>query len=452
MRPARIALVCVVALGSLTSNSLPAQALTSVTATGTNSSICNQNGSDLGVAVGAVTSERLGNGDCLVKFFTVKNNYSWSRPVGVTSFKVLVVGGGGGAGAGGSRSGTTCASGADDRVGGGGAGGGGGQVRESTLQFSSPVNVTISVGSGGTGGTKGGCGQAGNSGNAGESSSVATFIAQGGEGGGGGTTDGAGGTGGSTLNSAGTTLTGSTRPGSGDCNASATISCFAAGGGAGAGGAAVQFTSSVTNTRGGAGGVGVTPSLLSVSGTFGGGGGGGNRHSYSLPSATRYGGTATDGGGAGFADGVGTAGTTNTGGGGGGGRGNGASDANSVNSAAGTAGGSGFVAIQYSPATTSVVAAPSISGAIYKGISSTISVSIELQGVVRFYVNGKRIATCKNRTTSGTYPNNVATCEWKPAVSGRNIITATLTPTNNVYLTSTSTPAVFLVFNRTTRR
>lgn len=451
MKKGYLGLISALAATSLLAAPPKASALTTVTATGTNPTICNQSGSDLGSSVGDITAVRLANGDCVVKFLTVKNNYSWDRPIGVTTFKVLVVGGGGGAGAGGSRTGTTCSTNADDRVGGGGGGGGGGQVRETTLEFSSPSTIAIAVGGGGAGGAVAACGLAGNNGSSGGSSSISTFVAVGGGGGGGGTSDGAGGSGGASTNSLGASLAGSVRVGSTDCTITVTYSCYAAGGGAGSGAAAIQFTSTVTNTRGGAGGAGVTPTLVTVSGSFGGGGGGGNRHSLSSPGATRYGGTATDGGGAGLADGVGTAGTANTGGGGGGGRGNGSTGAGMVNAAAGTSGGSGIVAIQYTPATISVVTAPSITGTIYKGISSTISVSVELTGIVRFFVDGKRIATCKDRTTSGSYPNNVATCSWKPPVSGYHTIKATLTPSNNLYSTASASAQVF-VRNRTTSR
>jgi hypothetical protein len=452
MGKGRLALTTVLIAASLVTIPTPANALTAVTATGTNPAICNQSGLDLGAATGDVTAERLVTGDCLIKFLTVKADYSWSRPVGVTTIKVFVVGGGGGSGAGGSRAGTSCAVNANDRVGGGGGGGGGGQVREDTLTIASPTNISIAVGSGGAGGAVGGCGQAGGTGSNGGSSSVATLIALGGNGGGGGTNDGAGGSGGSTRNSSGTTLSGSSRPGSGDCSDAASTGCFVAGGGAGAGGAAATITGTAITTSGGSGGVGVAPALVTLSGTYGGGGGGGNRHTQSSPLASRTGGSATGGGGAGIADGAGTAGTTNTGGGGGGGRANGSTAANNVNAPPGATGGSGIVAIQYTPTSTSVVNAPSISGSIYKGINSTISVSIEITGVVRFFANGKRISTCLTRVTSGSYPNNVATCNWKPSFSGRNILTATLTPSNNLFSPSTSSPVVFNVLNRSSTR
>jgi VCBS repeat-containing protein len=96
--------------------------------------------------------------------------------------------------------------------------------------------------------------------------------------------------------------------------------------------------------------------------------------------------------------------------------------------------------------------APTVSGTINKGIATTITVTINVAGKVRFFVGGKRISTCKDRTTSGTYPNNSATCSWRPAVTGRQILTATLTPTDNTFSASTSAATTVQVVRRGTVR
>ncbi len=96
--------------------------------------------------------------------------------------------------------------------------------------------------------------------------------------------------------------------------------------------------------------------------------------------------------------------------------------------------------------------APTVSGTINKGVATTITVSINVAGKVRFFVGGKRISTCKDRTTSGTYPNNTATCSWRPAVTGRQILTATLTPTDNTFSASTSAPTTVQVVRRSAPR
>lgn len=74
---------------------------------------------------------------------------------------------------------------------------------------------------------------------------------------------------------------------------------------------------------------------------------------------------------------------------------------------------------------------PTVSGTVYKGINTTISLTIDVSARVRFFVNGKRISTCKDRVTSGSYPNNVATCIWKPSTIGKSYLSATITPTAN---------------------
>jgi VCBS repeat-containing protein len=96
--------------------------------------------------------------------------------------------------------------------------------------------------------------------------------------------------------------------------------------------------------------------------------------------------------------------------------------------------------------------APTISSTIYKGVVETITVTINVAGKVRFFVGGKRISTCKDRVTSGSYPNNSATCLWKPPVTGRQVLTATLTPTDSSFSSSTSAPTTVFVTKRGTVR
>ena len=108
-----------------------AQAAT-VTATGTNPSVCNQTVDD----ITGVTAERLANGDCVIQFTSTAKTINWTVPAGVTSAEVLVVGGGGGGGDS-SLSAT------------GGGGGAGGYFSSSSVAVSG--NILISVGAGGSG-------------------------------------------------------------------------------------------------------------------------------------------------------------------------------------------------------------------------------------------------------------------------------------------------------------
>ena len=101
---------------------------------------------------------------------------------------------------------------------------------------------------------------------------------------------------------------------------------------------------------------------------------------------------------------------------------------------------------------TSNLGAPTVSGTIYKGISTTISVTVGTAGKVRFFVGNKRIANCLARSTTGSYPNFSATCSWKPSVSGRATLTARVTPTDNSFSAATSEATSILVLRRTNQR
>ena len=98
------------------------------------------------------------------------------------------------------------------------------------------------------------------------------------------------------------------------------------------------------------------------------------------------------------------------------------------------------------------ISAPTISGTISKGTPTSITVTLNVSGRVGFFVGGKRISTCKAVSTSGAYPNTSATCSWRPALTGRQILTATLTPTDNTFSASTSAPTTVQVVRRTTPR
>lgn len=101
---------------------------------------------------------------------------------------------------------------------------------------------------------------------------------------------------------------------------------------------------------------------------------------------------------------------------------------------------------------TASLGAPTVSGVIYKGVISTISVSSTAAGRVAFFVGGKRISTCLSRATTGSYPSFTATCSWKPSVMGRQILTARITPTDLTFSASTSAGSEVRVFRRTNSR
>jgi hypothetical protein len=87
---------------------------------------------------------------------------------------------------------------------------------------------------------------------------------------------------------------------------------------------------------------------------------------------------------------------------------------------------------------------------ISKGVSITASAAVNVAGKVTFTLAGKRIAGCLNKVASGTTPITV-TCTFKPALSARQLITATLTPTLGAYPTTASTVERFILKRSTTR-
>jgi len=101
---------------------------------------------------------------------------------------------------------------------------------------------------------------------------------------------------------------------------------------------------------------------------------------------------------------------------------------------------------------SAVIATPTFSAAAYKGRSITISVTVSTPGKVRFFVAGKRVPNCLSMSTSGTYPNYSATCAWTPALSGNQLVRATVTPTNNAIGAVTSDNSPIYIFRRTNNR
>jgi len=96
--------------------------------------------------------------------------------------------------------------------------------------------------------------------------------------------------------------------------------------------------------------------------------------------------------------------------------------------------------------------APSVSGSVYKGTQITITVTSSAAGKVRFFLGGKRISGCLSKSTTGSYPSFTATCAWKPPVSGRQILTAQITPTDNTFSAATSPSTEVRVLKRAVSR
>jgi hypothetical protein len=295
------------------------------------------------------------NGDKVLTF-TNTTACDWTLPLGVTTFKVLVVGGGGGGGAD------------------GGSGGGGGAIYAGTINRSTDTNrkITVTVGAGGAGvfhtpNAAGGAGTSSTLVYTDQNSQTLTLTSSGGGVGvWGGPTDAtyAGGSGGST-------------PSVSDNSSLISITEITkSAGGAGGNGINFESTSSVPGN-----GTGGTNSITEFSGNYGGGGGGGA--TQKTPTTGRTGGTGSYGGGNGGGGLTGTtvatcptAGAINSGGGGGGGAahgdvGNCANEA--YNSRNGKSGAAGVVKIRYTPVT--VPTNPS-SFSSSESVANTVTVAI----------------------------------------------------------------------------
>lgn len=103
-------------------------------------------------------------------------------------------------------------------------------------------------------------------------------------------------------------------------------------------------------------------------------------------------------------------------------------------------------------ASAATLGAPSISGTVKKGNSSTISVSVNGPGFVRFLIGGKRIPGCLKVATSGTSPNFTASCTLKPSVKGTRTFSASFTPSDTTFLAANSPSTTYLISNRTNQR
>jgi hypothetical protein len=101
---------------------------------------------------------------------------------------------------------------------------------------------------------------------------------------------------------------------------------------------------------------------------------------------------------------------------------------------------------------SSTIGSPTFSGSTMKNATVTISITSNVAGRARFFINSKRIPNCLSRSTTGSYPNFTATCAWKPPVTGRQSVSATFTPTDNTFSVTNSPVATIQILKRTTTR
>jgi hypothetical protein len=77
-----------------------------------------------------------------------------------------------------------------------------------------------------------------------------------------------------------------------------------------------------------------------------------------------------------------------------------------------------------------------------------ITANITVASKVTFRVNGKILPGCKNKSTTGSSPNIVATCTWKPSNRGNVSLTAGAVPTGAGISSTTSSPVSIMVGKR----
>ncbi len=100
------------------------------------------------------------------------------------------------------------------------------------------------------------------------------------------------------------------------------------------------------------------------------------------------------------------------------------------------------------PASSITLGGPS-NATDHQSITTTATLGIAgTNGKVTFFANGKRIPGCIGKLSSALS----ASCSWKPSRRGAVTVTASLTPTDTGYGSSTSAPKTILVSNRTNNR
>lgn len=369
----------------------PSAHAATVTATGTDAAICNQ---EVSTSTG-VTVQRLVGGDCLIAFTQPSTLAAWTAPSDLYSVRYLVIGGGGGG-----------ATGYDSA---GGGGGGAGMMLTGSLSIAPGTDYEINVGAGGNGGANA---RANNWGSAGTETTFSLITASGGQGGYGSRSA----PGGARVGGAaqvGTTTSG--RGGNGGTGGS---------GGGGGGGASGAGGNGAVSAGGGSAGAGLASDITGTSVTYAAGGSGGS----SVSAVT------------------GASGSNNTG------RGGNAGGGANASSGGGGAGGSGVVYIRYSttPAVfNSLKVQGGLSAARYR-TSTTLEASVQSEGRVTFLADGKRIPRCIDIAATGSANNYVATCNWLPSRKGAVSIGAITKPTAPGLTSRTSTNVS--VITRTTRR
>ena len=101
---------------------------------------------------------------------------------------------------------------------------------------------------------------------------------------------------------------------------------------------------------------------------------------------------------------------------------------------------------------TWTIGAPTLSGSVYKGVTTSLRVSINAPGKVLFRMDGKRIPNCLAVPTTGSYPNYLATCNWKPAGNNYHVLDAVMTTSDSTFSGPSSPKLTAFILRRTNTR
>jgi hypothetical protein len=389
---------------------LPSQAAT-ITASGDATGLCTQTID----SIASVSVVRI-SGECIVTFApTSTTTYTWNRPAGITSFRILVIAGGGGGGAN------------------YGAGGGAGGFIDSNVTASSST-LSITVGQGGNGAQSDGGTTSAAATNGANSSFIGSTTHNAIGGGFGGSSDlggvgngGSGGGGGSAGGSGGTPTAGQGFAGGDTSITSDGNDVVNDGGGGGAGGAGVTPTRSST-VNGGNGGVGKISNITGSDIYYAGGGGGGSHRSRGTCGTNGLGGLGGGGNAAacitstsGDVGAPGSAGTNGLGGGGGGA----AVNQGRPNNADGGAGGSGVVIVRFVADLAPVITGPGSS----TGATSAISIAENSTSVFTFSAN-EAVTWTLSGSDSATFSISVS---GVLTTTSKDFEAPTDSDTNNIY-------------------
>lgn len=97
------------------------------------------------------------------------------------------------------------------------------------------------------------------------------------------------------------------------------------------------------------------------------------------------------------------------------------------------------------------ISTPLMGSTATKGISISVTSTVNVAGRATFYVTGKKIPRCIGVSTVGSTPFSVS-CLWKPSVSGRQVISFIFRPSQTGFLTTSSPQLITVVGRRTGNR